>query len=138
MLAFDDTEEAAVNSLLESLAPMAQYFQITELPMAEPLTVGALTLVPQEYKVEQNGVSRTLGRRQFAILHLLARNPGRTFAKEQIYSHVWEEFAPINVDETIRYHIGEIRKALRELTGQDGIETVWGIGYRFGNIEAEK
>ncbi|MCD7998796.1 MAG: winged helix-turn-helix domain-containing protein [Clostridiales bacterium] len=106
--------------------------------MAEPLTVGALTLVPQEYKVEQNGVSRTLGRRQFAILHLLARNPGRTFAKEQIYSHVWEEFAPINVDETIRYHIGEIRKALRELTGQDGIETVWGIGYRFGNIEAEK
>ena len=30
----------------------------------------------------------------------------------------------------IRNHIGEIRKALVELTGRDCIETVWGIGYR--------
>ena len=123
---------------MDNLALTDQDFQITELPAATSLTIGALTLDPQEYRIEQNGRSRFLGRRQFAILHLLARNPGRTFGKEQIYTHVWDEFAPINADETIRYHIGEIRKALRELTGQDGIETVWGIGYRFVNIEAEK
>ncbi|MCD7964314.1 MAG: winged helix-turn-helix domain-containing protein, partial [Clostridiaceae bacterium] len=138
VLAFSDTEEAVVKRLLDSLVLTAQEFQITELPAATPLTVGALTLDPQEYKIEQDGRSRSLGCYQFAILHLLARNPGRTFAKEQIYTHVWDEFAPINVDETIRYHIGEIRKALRELTGRDGIETVWGIGYRFNNIRAEK
>ena len=138
VLSFSDTEEATVKRLLDSLTLTAREFQITELPAAAPFTVGALTLDPQEYRIEQNGRSRSLGRHQFAILHLLARNPGRTFGKEQIYTHVWDEFAPINVDETIRYHIGEIRKALRELTGQDGIETVWGIGYRFGNAGREK
>lgn len=51
--------------------------------------------------------------------------------KEQIYSHVWNEIVPINVDETIRYHISEIRKKLNELADIDCIETVWGIGYRF-------
>ena len=77
-----------VKRLLNSLALTDQDFQITELTAAAPLTVGALTINPQEYKIEQNGMSRTLGRRQFAMLHLLARNPSMTFSKEQIYTHV--------------------------------------------------
>ena len=28
---------------------------------------------------------------EFQILHLLARNPGRVFSKEQIYDIVWKE-----------------------------------------------
>lgn len=136
MLTFDDTEENIIKRLVDNLALVAKDVKLMEFPIAAPLTVGALTLDPQEYRIEQDGQSRSLGRHQFAILYLLARNPGRTFSKEQLYSHVWDELTPINVDETIRYHIGEIRKALRELTGQDGIETVWGIGYKFRNVEA--
>lgn len=138
VLSFSDTVETMVKRLLDSLVLTAQEFQITELPAVAPLTVGALILDPQENRIEQGGRSRYLGRHQFVILHLLARNPGRTLGKEQIYTHVLDEFVPINVDETIRYHIGETRKALWKLAGQDGIETVWDIGYRFGNAGRKK
>ena len=46
---------------------------------------------------------------EFQILHLLARNPGRVFSKEQIYDIVWKE--PYSGDHNIvMSHIRNIRK----------------------------
>ena len=118
MLSFNDAEEQIVNKILDSLATMD--FQQINFSAESVLSFSNITIYPQE-----------CSRRQFALLYLLARNVGRILTKEQIYSHVWNEIVPINVDETIRYHISEIRKKLNELADIDCIETVWGIGYRF-------
>ena len=131
VLTFSDAEEEIVNRILESLAE--KKFQLSDVTSAAPLVFDNMTLYPQDYRIEVGGESLALSRRQFSLLHLLARNGGRIFSKEQLYLQVWEEQLPINVDETIRYHISEIRKKINKLAGMDFIETVWGIGYRFRN-----
>ena len=68
---------------------------------------------------------------EFEILHLLARNPGRVFSKEQIYDIVWKE--PYSGDHNIvMSHIRNIRKKIEDDPSKPMyIQTVWGVGYRF-------
>ena len=68
---------------------------------------------------------------EFEILHLLARNPGRVFSKEQIYNSVWKEpyFGDYNI---VISHIRNIRKKIDDNPRKPVyIQTVWGVGYRF-------
>ena len=50
---------------------------------------------------------------EFEILHLLARNPGRVFSKEQIYNSVWKEpyFGDYNI---VMSHIRNIRENIED------------------------
>ena len=50
---------------------------------------------------------------EFEILHLLARNPGRVFSKEQIYNSVWKEpyFGDYNI---VMSHIRNIREKIED------------------------
>lgn len=68
---------------------------------------------------------------EFQILHLLARNPGRVFSKEQIYDIVWKE--PYVGDYNIvMSHIRNIREKIEDDPKNPVyIQTVWGVGYRF-------
>ena len=68
---------------------------------------------------------------EFQILHLLARNPGRVFSKEQIYDIVWKE--PYVGDYNIvMSHIRNIREKIEDNPSKPVyIQTVWGVGYRF-------
>ena len=68
---------------------------------------------------------------EFEILHLLARNPGRVFSKEQIYNSVWKEpyFGDYNI---VMSHIRNIREKIEDHQNASAyIQTVWGVGYRF-------
>ncbi|MBR3600875.1 MAG: response regulator transcription factor [Lachnospiraceae bacterium] len=71
---------------------------------------------------------------EFEILHLLARNPGRVFSKEQIYDIVWKE--PYSGDYNIvMSHIRNTRKKIEDNPSKPVyIQTVWGVGYRFNAI----
>lgn len=132
----DCDEEKIINAIQSSL--QANEFQHLELDSRSVLSLANLTLYPVDCKIEWNGQSMVLGRRPFELLHLLAQNAGRTLTKEQLYCRVWNDAVDINVDETIRYHISEIRKKLIELTDVCCIETVWGIGYRFKENTSER
>ena len=75
---------------------------------------------------------------EFEILHLLARNPGKVFSKEQIYDIVWKE--PYSGDyNVVMRHICNIREKIEDDPGQPlYIQTVRGVGYRFnGNLGSE-
>lgn len=68
---------------------------------------------------------------EFEILHLLARNPGKVFSKEQIYDIVWEEpyFGDYNI---VMSHIRNILEKIEDNPSKPiYIQTVWGVGYRF-------
>ena len=70
---------------------------------------------------------------EFEILHLLARNPGKVFGKEQIYDIVWKE--PYSGDYNIvMSHIRNIREKIEDNPSKPVyIQTVWGVGYRFNS-----
>ena len=70
---------------------------------------------------------------EFEILHLLARNPGRVFSKEQIYNSVWKEpyFGDYNI---VMSHIRNIREKIEDNPNKPiYIQKVWGVGYKFNN-----
>ena len=68
---------------------------------------------------------------EFEMLHLLARNPGKVFSKEQIYDIVWKEpyFGDYNI---VMSHIRNLREKIEDNPNKPiYIQTVWGVGYRF-------
>ena len=71
-----------------------------------------------------------LTRREYLILELLVRKPGRVFTKNNIYESVWnEEF--LGEDNAVNVHISNLRQKLaKENPTENYIETVWGIGFK--------
>ena len=68
-------------------------------------------------------------KQEFAILELLLRNPKQVFSKEDIFEHAWDE-PYMGETKTLDVHISNIRKKIKQVTSEEYIETVWGIGYR--------
>lgn len=77
-----------------------------------------------------NGKDLRLTRKEFDLLFCLASNPGQVFSREQLYNHVWDEHSAYNVDEVVKAQIKTLRQKLN-MTGNEYIKNVWGIGYRF-------
>lgn len=67
-----------------------------------------------------------LTKMEFDLLFLLAENPGKPFTREELLNRVWGfEFTPTT--RTVDTHILQLRQKF----GDDVIETVRGVGYRF-------
>ena len=67
---------------------------------------------------------------EYKILELLARNRGRVFSAEDIYSNVWNEETVVG-DNTIAVHVRHIREKI-EINPKEPkyLKVVWGIGYK--------
>lgn len=65
-------------------------------------------------------------RKEFNLLHFMASQPGIVFTRDQLLDEVWEHDATVN-SRTVDVHINKIRKKI----GDEWIETVTGVGYRF-------
>lgn len=73
----------------------------------------------------------TLTQKEFALLKLLAKNPGQTFSKEELYQHIWQQ-ASVDETHTVTVHVKELREKLKDpVKTPHYIQTVWGKGYRF-------
>lgn len=93
------------------------------------IRVGDLELDPATMGVRRGGIPVRLTAREFALLEVLARNPGRVFTQERLIDAVW------NADFEAESNIVEvyIRSLRRKVDGgrRDGlIETLRGAGYR--------
>lgn len=90
--------------------------------------IHGLTIDRTRYVVEVDGRHDPLHlpRKEFELLRFLAGNPGRVFSRQQLLDEVWGREVYV-VDRTVDVHIRKIR----EKVGEDLIETVKGVGYRF-------
>ena len=80
--------------------------------------------------VSYDNVPVAMSRREFDIMELLITHAGQALEREQIYEHIWGlEAQGDNL--VVREHIRKIRSKLMDISGNDYIETVWGIGYRW-------
>ena len=85
----------------------------------------------EEFKITVAGQEIILTRREYLILELFIRNPGKVFTKNNIYESVWNE-EYLGEDNAVNVHISNIRQKLARVKGDETyIQTVWGIGYKW-------
>ena len=95
------------------------------------LDYGALKINAEYRSVESNGELVQLTNYEFEILYLLAKNPGRIFSKEQIYTQVWKE-PYYGAEDNVMGIIRRIRKKIEPDSAKPRyILNVWGMGYKF-------
>ncbi len=96
---------------------------------------GALSLDINDYSVLKKGERKELTAKEFEILKLLMQNPKKVYTKEQIYSHVWND-AYFGDENAVNVHISRLRNKIEDNPRDPRIVvTVWGIGYRLGDVE---
>jgi len=70
-----------------------------------------------------------LTKTEYAILKQLLLNPKQVVAKTKLLDLISED--TLDCDEnSLKVHISNIRKKLREVTNEEYIESVWGIGFK--------
>ena len=89
-----------------------------------------IVMNPEEFKITVAGQEVILTRREYLILELFIRNPGKVFTKNNIYESVWNE-EYLGEDNAVNVHISNIRQKLARVKGDETyIQTVWGIGFK--------
>ncbi|OBR64231.1 DNA-binding response regulator [Paenibacillus oryzae] len=77
-----------------------------------------------------NGKPLQLTAKEFELLAILVRSPGKVFTREDLYQAVWNERYAVE-DNTINVHISNLRNKLSRLEPERAyIDTVWGIGFK--------
>ena len=76
-----------------------------------------------------SGAEVRLTRTEYAILKLLMQKPSQVFTKSQLLDKISAD-TPDCTDSSLKIHISNLRKKLREPSGKDYIEAVWGIGFK--------
>lgn len=93
------------------------------------LTFGNLVLDTGLHQVRVNGMDVRLTKTEYAILKLLLANPRQVISKSRLLEEISED-TPDCVESSLKVHISNLRKKLREADGKDYIEAVWGIGFK--------
>lgn len=70
-----------------------------------------------------------LTRTEYAILKLLLQNPKQVVVKSILLDKISEN-TPDCTEGSLKMHISNLRKKLRDISGKDYIEAVWGIGFK--------
>ncbi|OXM14962.1 response regulator transcription factor [Paenibacillus herberti] len=87
-----------------------------------------MSLLTHQVTVEDNEVRLTP--REFSILELLMRSPGRVYSMEQLYETVWQETF-FESGNTVMVHIRKLREKIEQNPREPRyIKTVWGVGYK--------
>lgn len=74
-----------------------------------------------------------LTKTEFAILKILMQNPKQVITKSQILDRISAD-TPDCVESSLKVHVSNLRRKLRDASGLDFIEAVWGIGFKLREI----
>ena len=88
-----------------------------------------LTLDPETRSVTADGAPVRLTRTEFAILKLLIRNPRQVIPKSRLLDRLALE-TPDCAESSLKVHVSNLRRKLREAGAGECIEAVWGIGFK--------
>jgi len=98
----------------------------------ETLRFGSLAINLASYEVTRAGKKVDLTPTEFQLLKVLAQNPGRVFSRDQLVDRVMgpDFYGDVR---TVDVHIRHLRAKIEENPSEPRlIETVRGVGYRFG------
>lgn len=93
------------------------------------ITIGELSIDVKSFSSFINENELKLTKTEFAILKVLMLNHPNVVTKSVLLDKVSLE-TPDCVESSLKVHISNIRKKLREYSDKEYIESVWGIGFK--------
>lgn len=124
---------ARVKSNLRSVEAIKK--ELNESDEDTELKFDDLIISLQKRKVVLDGTTIDLTAKEFDLLAFFAAHPGRSYSREQLLNSVWGyQFS--GYDHTVNSHINRLRGKIEKNPSEPKyIKTVWGIGYRFAEME---
>ena len=124
--------------LAERIKAILRRASLTDITMPVPdegdqkvIKRGKLTLDPNRHACSWDGQPIRLTVTEFLILESLARRPGFVKSRDQLMDAAYDEQIYVD-DRTIDSHIKRLRKKFRKTDKEfDGIETLYGVGYKY-------
>lgn len=123
-------------SIAELQARVKAILRRKDLYRAEPeqggelLTIGGLRIDVAQRTVVADGRPVALTAKEFDLLLLFARAPGRVFTRAQMLDLVWG-YSHDGYEHTVNSHINRLRAKIEaDARNPKYIVTVWGVGYK--------
>ena len=119
------TKPISTTKLISRIKAVLRRFEDHE-DFGNRLEVHDLVIDKDRYIVTQGDEEFQLPRKEFELLFFLASRKGKVMDRQTLLNQVWGDNIYV-VDRTIDVHVRKIREKL----GDEYIETVKGVGYRF-------
>ena len=98
-------------------------------PASNALSCGALRLNTETRQAHVGETEVRLTRTEFAILRLLMSHPRQVITKSALLESISAD-TPDCTESSLKMHVSNLRKKLRDAGAEDPIEAVWGIGFK--------
>ncbi len=82
----------------------------------------------EKRSVTLDGEELQLTNAEYDILAYLVSKPDRALSKKEIYEGIWRG-TYYGDDNTISVHVSNLRKKMSEITREEYIKTIWGVGF---------
>lgn len=89
----------------------------------------SIVINPKTFEAFAGDQEIILTQTEFMILYEFLKDPGSVFSRDRLYDLIWG-YEYTEGDNAITVHISHLRQKLRQVTGEDIIGTVWGVGYK--------
>lgn len=90
-----------------------------------------LSIDEAQFKATLNGQLLDLTPVEFRLLKALSVAPGRVFSRQQLLNTLYEDHRVVT-DRTVDSHVKNLRRKLQQANpGDELIESIYGVGYRF-------
>lgn len=100
----------------------------------ENIEFDKLVIYPNKRIVELESNQLELTSKEFDLLLLFAKNPGRAYSRQQLLDIVWG-YQYSGYSHTVNSHINRLRSKIEnDPSNPEYIKTVWGVGYRFTEL----
>ena len=117
--------KARIRALLKRTAPKP------EPQETEKVTVGELSLDTRQRVAVRDGEVIELTAKEYDLIELLIKNPGRVYSRESLMDLVWG-YSYAGDYRTVDVHIRRLREKLERVPAEPvHIMTKWGVGYYF-------
>ncbi|UKN00933.1 response regulator transcription factor [Paracrocinitomix mangrovi] len=109
-----------IKILKHKVAAFANRFKVGDIFFDSDISIDK-----EKFVVSKEGVDHVIPKKEFELLALLMSTPEKVFRREEILRDVWGD--TVIGDRTIDVHV----RKLREKFGDEVIQTIKGVGYKF-------